>query len=127
MTKKPEDIILIGGGLTAKCLALMLSHSGYSYRWLGLPKRAARGDSRTTTIHHAGMKMLSALGVWDKMSEPACSIKTIAVAKGGPPHKTGQKDWPLRWHNDTPAMAHVVRNTVLSDALDDVYRGPAPL
>ena len=127
MTKKPEDIILIGGGLTAKCLALMLSHSGYSYRWLGPPNGEARRDSRTTTIHHAGMKMLSALGVWDKMSEPACSIHTIAVAKGGPPHKTGQKDWPLRWHNDTPAMAHVVRNTVLSDALDAVYRGPAPL
>jgi len=39
MTKKPEDIILIGGGLTAKCLALMLSHSGYSYGWLAKKKK----------------------------------------------------------------------------------------
>ena len=126
MTKKPEDIILIGGGLTAKCLALMLSHSGYSYSWLAQKKEAVRRDKRTTTIHHAGMKMLSALGVWDKMSEPACPIHTIAVAKGGPPNKSGRKDWPLRWHNDAPAMAYVIRNAVLSDALDAVYRGPAP-
>jgi 2-octaprenyl-6-methoxyphenol hydroxylase len=126
MTKKPEDIILIGGGLTAKCLALMLSHSDYSFVWLNQKKEVARRDTRTTTIHHAGMKMLSALGVWDKMSEPACPIHTIAVAKGKPPNRSGRKDWPLSWHNDAPAMAYVIRNAVLSDALDAVYRGPAP-
>ena len=73
------------------------------------------------------MKMLSALGVWNQMAGTPCPIHKIAVAHGAPPERRGQKDWPLCWDNDMPAMAHVVQNALLSDALDSVYYGPVPL
>ncbi len=127
MTKSRTDIILVGGGLTAKCAALMLSFSGYSFRWNTPHQTKKPQDSRTTTIHDAGMKMLSALGVWNQMAETPSPIHKIAVAHGAPPERRGQKDWPLFWDNDVPAMAHVVRNALLSDAFDSVYYGPAPV
>ena len=127
MTKSQTDIILVGGGLTAKCTAVMLYLSGYSFRWTMPHQKKNPRDSRTTTIHDAGMKMLSALGVWNQIAETPCPINKIAVAHGRPSERCGQKDWPLCWNNDRPAMAHVVHNALLSDALDTVYCGPAPL
>ena len=127
MTKSRTDIILVGGGLTAKCAALMLSFSGYSFRWTTPYQTKSPRDSRTTTIHDAGMKMLSALGVWNQIAEIPCPIHKIAVGHGAPPERRGPKDWPLCWDSDMPAMAHVVQNALLSNALDSVYCGPAPL
>ena len=124
------DIAIIGGGLTGKMMALTLLHSGYEIFLCAPEIKKTTLDRRTTTIHKAGYKMLSALGVIDCLKAPMVPIHTIQIAIG---REVGARsDWLMNWH-ETPTksgalepMAYVVENHHLDSALDEAL-GHHPL
>ena len=84
MTDRPVnscDIALIGGGLTTCMMAAVLGHCGYSVIWFSgtATDKPEKKDNRTTTLHHAGMKMLEALGVWPALAKDAWPLCDIFV------------------------------------------------
>ncbi|NBX07876.1 MAG: hypothetical protein EBR12_07410, partial [Proteobacteria bacterium] len=84
MTDRPVnsyDIALIGGGLTTCMMAAVLCHCGYSVIWFSgtATDKPEKKDNRTTTLHHAGMKMLEALGVWPALAKDAWPLCDIFV------------------------------------------------
>ena len=113
------DIAIIGGGLTGKMMALTLSYSGYSCLLLA-PTNTQTGsvqkDTRSTTIHNAGAKMLAALGLFDALSDDFAPIHHIDVAVG--PQKPYHSDWLLQWSSQPEPMAYVIENHRLDSALD---------
>ena len=129
MTDRPEnscDIALIGGGLTTCMMAAVLRHCGYSVIWFSgtATDKPEKEDNRTTTLHHAGMKMLEALGVWPALAKDAWPLCDIFV-KIERQHREnsisrGHKDtspWPLHFSSEHPPMGYVVGNRQLKDAL----------
>ena len=129
MTAKPVnkcDIALIGGGLTSYMMAAVLRHCGYPFIWFsGAPANKPEiKDTRTTTLHHAGMKMLEALGVWPAVERdawPLCDIFVkIERQHRENPIRRGHKDtspWPLHFSSERPPMGYVVGNQQLVEAL----------
>ena len=120
------DIAIIGGGLTGKMMSLTLLQSGYDILLFAPKAKTARADKRTTTIHQAGFKMLSALGVIDCLPTPMTPIYSINIAIG---HEVpNRSDWLLNWHETynqkthRDPMAYVVENDVLDAALDTALR-----
>lgn len=109
-------IAIIGGGLTGKMMALCLAHSGYDCAIIAphMPSDKPK-DRRSTTIHNAGAKMFSALGLMDYLQGQMTAIQHIAVAVG--PQKPYHSDWLLNWSSDE-VMAYVVENHALDSALD---------
>ena len=79
--KKRTDIALVGGGLTTYMMAAVLQHSGYDFVWFSGPEPDAgqHKDTRTTTLHHAGKKMLETLGAWDRLGADAWPLTDIHV------------------------------------------------
>ena len=123
-TKPHIPIALVGGGLTTQVMALTLIHCGFDFVWFSGPPsgQPAGEDTRTTTIHQAGMKMLDALGITPLLASPAWPINRILVSdRPADDRISGQKkdvyktDWPMDWHHDQP-MAHVVLNHDLQQA-----------
>ena len=119
------DIAIIGGGLTGKMMALTLSHSGYACMLIA-PKKSqdnksqdskSTRDRRSTTIHHAGAKMLKALGLFDRLSDDLAPIHYIDVAIGA--QKPYHSDWLLKWSSQPEPMAYVVENHRLDKVLDE--------
>ena len=109
-------ITIIGGGLTGKMMALCLAHSGYDCAIIAPQAHADKSrDRRSTTIHNAGAKMLSALGLMAHLQDQLTAIHHIAVAVG--PQKPFHSDWLLNWSSDE-VMAYVVENHALDKALD---------
>lgn len=117
-------IIIIGGGLTGKMMALTLSHSGYDVALIAPQKDTnAPIDKRTTTIHSAGAKMLTALGLMPDLADQLVPIHSIAVAIGA--QRPYHSDWLLNWTSHDEVMAYVVENHCLDSALDNALnRGP---
>ena len=116
------DIAIIGGGLTGKMMALTLLHSGYEILVFAPEVKKTALDRRTTTIHKAGYKMLSTLGVIDHLETPMVPIHSIHIAIGK--EMASRSDWLINWH-ETPTktgaiepMAYVVENHSLDAALD---------
>ena len=120
------DIAIIGGGLTGKMMSLALLQSGYEICLFAPEAAQKKPDRRTTTIHAAGYKMLTALGVIDHLATPMVPIHSINVAIG--PEAKHQSDWLLNWH-ETPnqmgqiePMAYVVENHHLDSAFDKALK-----
>ena len=118
-----HDVTVVGGGLTGVMMATALSHAGVD---VALVDRASGTmpdtDERTTTINAAGARMLTALGVWDRLPATPSPIRRIAIAEGAPPtglaaRRRAQTD--LSWHTDETPMAFVVGNMALRTALRD--------
>ena len=135
------DIVIVGGGLTAQIMARALAHSGYEITCVTRPAPLAspahsetrERDTRTTTIHAAGQRMLEALGIWALCTPKAEPITHIYVGADNVDH-----DWPLKFTSGTGTssanmagtnsfgdkaaisanpMAYTVDNQALIDAL----------
>ena len=124
MTKPvPHELTVIGGGLTGLMMATTLAHTGASVSLIDRTTGDMKmPDERTTTINAAGVRMLQALGVWQRMAEPATPVMRIAVAEGPAPtglaaRRRGGSD--LSWTSDDAPMAYVVSNGCLLQALAD--------
>jgi 2-octaprenyl-6-methoxyphenol hydroxylase len=118
-----HDVTVVGGGLTGVMMATALSHAGVD---VALVDRASGTmpdtDERTTTINAAGARMLTALGVWDRLPATPSPIRRIAIAEGAPPTGLAARRralTDLSWHTDETPMAFVVGNMALQTALRD--------
>ena len=112
-----HPIVIIGGGLTGKMMALALSYSGFRVTMMApKPNGAPHSDKRSTTIHHAGAQMLSALGLMDMLAPHKTPIERICVAVG--PEETQRSDWLLNWSSSDMPMAYVIENSHLDAAFD---------
>ena len=124
-------ITVIGGGLTGKMMALALSHSGFDVALIAPVPKADKNagdkiDRRSTTIHHAGTKMLDALGLTQGLRAEMAPISQIKVAVGAA--KPYRSDWLLQWSSAPDIMAHVVENHLLDKVLDDaIAASKAPI
>ncbi len=118
-----HDVAVVGGGLTGVMMATALSHAGVDVALVDRDNDlATRADERTTTINAAGARMLTALGVWDRLATPPAPIRRIAIAEGAAPtglaaRRRAQTD--LSWQTDTSPMGFVVGNATLQAALRD--------
>ena len=124
-----HDVVVVGGGLTGMMMATALSHTGVDVALVDRDSgrdsdpqnnRASGADERTTTINAAGARMLTALGVWDRLPVAPTPIRRIAIAEGAPPtglaaRRRAQTD--LSWQTDDAPMAFVVGNMALQVAL----------
>lgn len=120
-THHHTDICIVGGGLTGMMMAVALSHTGYQITLLDQSDGNKSGqDGRTTTIHAAGQRMLTALDIWPHMSAPAAPVNAIHVATG--PARSGlaarqRTPFDLSWHGEDQPLGYVVDNGALFDGL----------
>lgn len=114
-----HPIILAGGGLSAKIMAICLHHSHIPFLWCAGKHTAKTNDYRTTTIHDAGMKMLEALGIAAHCKKPLWPINTIQVSDNDASMAKAES-WPLHWHNAENPLAFVVQNNDLAEACESI-------
>ena len=121
-----RDVAIIGGGLTGVMTAVSLSYAGHDIVLVdrepdeGPNDDKGRDDERTTTINAAGARMLTALGIWDRISTSPAPIRRIAVAQGPPSsgHAARRRSpTDLSWQDTGTPMAFVVDNMALRNAL----------
>jgi 2-octaprenyl-6-methoxyphenol hydroxylase len=119
-----HDVAVVGGGLTGVMMATALSHAEMDVALVDRDHDLATGvDERTTTINAAGARMLTALGVWDRLATPPAPIRRVAIAEGVPPtglaaRRRAQTD--LSWQTNASPMGFVIGNTTLQAALRDI-------
>ena len=96
------DVIIFGGGLVGLALASALDSSGFSVIVVDpadpAPRTGASFDGRTSAVSSSSMRMLATIGVADRLPEPGCPIRRIAVADGLRPgglHFDADDDEPL--------------------------------
>ncbi|RZO29926.1 MAG: hypothetical protein EVA90_02900 [SAR116 cluster bacterium] len=135
MVARMHDVAVVGGGLTGVMMATALSYAGVDVALIDRDGgrdgsqdggrddgKAPGADERTTTINAAGARMLTALGVWDRLPAPPSPIRRIAIAEGPAPtglaaRRRAQTD--LSWQTAAAPMAFVVGNMALQAALRD--------
>src|SRR5205809_1492075 len=98
------DVIIFGGGMVGLALAAALDSSGVSAIVVDPAnpeqRKGAAFDGRTSAVSSSSMRMLRAIGVADRLPEPGCPIRRIAVADGLEPggiHFDADDDEPLGW------------------------------
>jgi len=120
------EIAVIGGGLTGLMTATALSFAmplSAEARIVLIDRAAgdaAPADERTTTIHAAGARMLTALGVWDRLAMAPAPVMRVAVAEGAPLTGLAARRRPssdLSWQTGDAPMGYVVANADLQAAL----------
>lgn len=101
------DVIIFGGGMVGLALASALDCSGLSAIVLDPAdpgeRKTAAFDGRTSAVSSSSMRMLTTIGVAEKLPEPGCPIRQIAVADGLQPgglHFEPDDDEPLGWMNE---------------------------
>ncbi len=86
MSKKQQNIVIIGGGLAGLTLALTLSKYDFDVTCIDRedPKTQNQNnyDGRTTAISAGSRRVLEAIGIWDTLDPHACAIEQIRVADG---------------------------------------------
>lgn len=112
MMARAVQIAIAGSGLTAQIMARSLAETGYDVLLFPADRPPAATDSRTTTIHAAGKRMLDCLGIWQNLSirpEPICRIR---LAEGAP----AVGGWSLDFGDGHLEMAYTVDNHALAMA-----------
>jgi 2-octaprenyl-6-methoxyphenol hydroxylase len=101
------DVIIFGGGLVGLALASALDSSGFSVIVVDpadpAPRADASFDGRTSAVSSSSMRMLATIGVADRLPEPGCPIRRIAVADGLRPgglHFDAADDEPLGYMHE---------------------------
>ena len=104
------DILVVGGSFTGMIMAAALARFGFSVVIIDKadPKemRARRADGRTLALAHAGVNLLRAIGLWEKVAPLACPIDEIRVT---------DSDAPVFLHYDhheigDAPLGHIVEN-----------------
>ena len=116
------DIIIVGGGLNGPCLALACAQAGMASIVIdALPEldRADPGfDGRSYALALASVRMLGALGIWDKVGEKSQPMLEIKASDG----RAGEGAAPFFLHFDHAEieegpMGHMLEDRFLRCAL----------
>lgn len=112
------QIAIIGGGLAGQMMAQTLAGTGYDILLIDKPVDAApvRADYRTTTIHAAGKRMLSALNIWQDLAIAPEPIEMIKAGQG-----QTETSWPLRFTAQSEPLAYTVHNQSLLDVVNTTH------
>ncbi|URW75297.1 UbiH/UbiF/VisC/COQ6 family ubiquinone biosynthesis hydroxylase [Sphingomonas donggukensis] len=119
------DVLILGGGLVGSALGVALDAHGLSSIIVDIADPdtilAAGFDGRASAIASAPHRMLTAIGVIDRLAGMTCPIEGIRVSDGLEPGA-------LDFASDEPgdALGHMVENRNLRRALYDVAQA-APL
>ncbi len=83
-----SDILIVGGGLNGPALALALAQGGLGVTVIDArpaPSRTRRGfDGRAYALAIASRRLLSVLGVWDRVADKVQPILRIKASDGRP-------------------------------------------
>ncbi len=94
------DIAIVGGGLTGPALALALAQTGKSVAIIdSLPqtvRKNASFDGRSYALALASVRLLNAIGIWERVSENAQPMLEIKVTDG----RAGEGAAPFFLHFD---------------------------
>ncbi|HEV8407813.1 MAG TPA: UbiH/UbiF/VisC/COQ6 family ubiquinone biosynthesis hydroxylase [Sphingomicrobium sp.] len=111
------DVIIFGGGLVGLTLASALDSSGLSTIVVDPadpdPREEAGFDGRTSAVSSSSMRMLQTIGVANKLHEPGCPIRRIAVADGLKPgglHFDPDDDEPLGFMHENRHLRAALRS-----------------
>lgn len=130
----PFDVIISGGGLVGRLLALALARAGFR---IGLVDRAQAGeagarDDRTTALAYASVRVFERLGVWEPLAAEAGIIRDILVTDGVPADHfraggvaSASLHFPAtligteREAGGAAALGYIVPNRIMAATLDD--------
>lgn len=124
------DILIVGGGLNGPALALALASGGITSVVLDAQPGAAHDDAefdgRSYALALASVRMLDALGLWEKIEDNAQPILAIKASDG----RAGEGPAPFFLHFDHTEieegpMGHMVEDRYLRCALLDAVRANA--
>ena len=116
------DIAIVGGGLNGTALAVALARHGHEVALidtLPVDRRADPGfDGRGYALSIASVRLLRALGIWDRVADRAQPILKVRACDG----RVGQGASPLYLEFDHAEieegpMGHMVEDRVLRPAL----------
>ena len=122
MNQLDADILIVGGGLNGPCLALSCAQAGISSIVLdALPEEthaAGDFDGRAYALALASVRMLGALGIWDKVADNAQPMLEIKASDG----RAGDGAAPQFLHFDHAEieegpMGHMLEDRYLRRAL----------
>ena len=113
------DILIAGGGLVGQCLALGLAQAGLRATILD-PAPSGAADARSYSLNVASVRMLGALGLWDRLEDDAQPILDIRVSDG----RRGRAASRMHLHFDHAEieegpMGHMVEDRHLRPAVED--------
>ncbi|MCK6418753.1 MAG: UbiH/UbiF/VisC/COQ6 family ubiquinone biosynthesis hydroxylase [Alphaproteobacteria bacterium] len=122
MTRKKKhqqkyDVAIIGGGLSGLTMASMVGQAGINVVCIdgSDPTQTRKDDLRTTAISYGSHLILKEAGIWQKLKQEACPIKSIDIRDGSSPTLLNFDCKDL----DKPAFGWIVDNSDLRQVLLD--------
>jgi 2-octaprenyl-6-methoxyphenol hydroxylase len=109
------DILIAGGGLNGPALALALAQGGFRVTVVDTrpaPARAEAGfDGRAYALAIASVRLLTAIGVWDRVADKAQPIREIKASDG----RAGEGAAPFFLHFDAAEIEEGPMGHMLED------------
>lgn len=95
-----SDIVIVGGGLNGPALALALAQSGFTVTVIDALSETVRKnaafDGRAYALALSSMRLLRAIGIWDRVSDHTQPMLEIKVSDG----RAGEGPAPFFMHFD---------------------------
>jgi len=116
------DVLIVGGGMVGLPLALALAQGGLKTLVVDAKQPAKvlepEFDGRVSALAYASVRMLTALGVWERLEPHAQPIREILVTDG----RAGKSASPFSLHFDAgevgaDALGHIAENRHIRAAL----------
>jgi len=126
------DVLISGGGMVGLPLGLALAQGGLKTLVIDAAPPAKvlepQFDGRVSALAYASVRMLRALGVWERLASDAQPIREILVTDG----QMGKPASPFSLHFDAQevgaeALGHIAENRHIRAALYDAVRACANL
>jgi 2-octaprenyl-6-methoxyphenol hydroxylase len=118
------DILISGGGMVGLPLGLALAQGGLNTVIVDSTAPAQvldpKFDGRVSALAYASVRMLTALGVWDRLAPDAQPIREILVTDG----KAGRPASPFSLHFDAEevgadSLGHIAENRHIRSSLHE--------
>ena len=104
---KQADVVISGGGMVGLTLGLALAQGGFRTAIVDLAPASTtldpKFDGRVSALAYASVRMLTALGVWERLAPDAQPIREILVTDG----QAGKPASPFSLHFDAQEVAPV--------------------